>query len=87
MPHLVTDPNNLLLAAIAPGWVLLTAVMFDDESLRVGNLDEVVRMLLRSDSFEGSKHRQEIENCGHLREAPRARIVIGAVQAFLERRE
>lgn len=46
---LVTGPNNLLLASITAGGVLLTAVMLDDKSLRVADLDKVMGMLLRRD--------------------------------------
>lgn len=46
---LVTSPNNLLLASIATGGVLLASVMLDDEGLGVRDLDEVVWVLLRCD--------------------------------------
>lgn len=51
MRHLITGPDNLLLAAITTGGVLLTAVMFDDKGLRVGDLDKVVWVLFRRDSL------------------------------------
>jgi hypothetical protein len=52
MRHLITGPDDLLLAAVTTGGVLLTAVMLDDESLRVSDLDKVVRVLLRCDPLK-----------------------------------
>jgi hypothetical protein len=46
---LITGPDYLLLAAVATGGVLLAAVLLDDKGLRVGDLDEVVWVLLRRD--------------------------------------
>jgi hypothetical protein len=51
MAHLVASADNLLLAAVATGGMLLTAVVLDDKSLRVGDPDKVVRVLLRCDSL------------------------------------
>jgi len=51
MAHLVAITDNLLLAAVATGGVLLTAVVPDDKSLRIGDLDKVMRVLLRCDSL------------------------------------
>jgi hypothetical protein len=50
MAHLVTGSDYLLLASVTAGGVLLTAVLLDDKGLRVGNLDKVVRVLLRCDA-------------------------------------
>jgi hypothetical protein len=63
---LVTGTDNLFLATVAAGGVLLTAVILDDKSLRVSDLDKVVWVLFRG-----------------YRKAPPARIVVGAVQAFI----
>jgi hypothetical protein len=46
---LITDADYLLLAAVATGGMMLTAVMPDDKSLRVCDLDEVVWVLLGCD--------------------------------------
>ena len=51
MRYLVTGPDNLLLTSITTGRVLFTAVMLDDKSLRVGDLDKVVRVLLGRDAL------------------------------------
>ena len=47
MANLIAGANYLLLATVTTGRVLLTAVLPDDKSLRVGDLDEVVWVLLR----------------------------------------
>ena len=52
--YLVANTNYFLLATITTGRMLFTTVMLDDESLRVGDFNEVVRVLLRCDSFYGS---------------------------------
>ena len=49
MANLIAGANYLLLATVTTGRVLLTAVLPDDKSLRVGDLDEVVWVLLRRD--------------------------------------
>jgi hypothetical protein len=85
MPHFVAGPDNLLLAAITTGGVLLTSVMFDNESLRVSYLDEVVRVLLRGNSWVQVSTIMGVRIRDHSREASSARIVIRAIQAFLER--
>jgi len=51
MAHLVANADNLFLAGVATGGVLLTAVVPDNKSLRTGDLDKVVWVLLRSDSL------------------------------------
>lgn len=47
MANLIAGANYLLLATVTTGRMLLTAVLPDDKSLRVGDLDEVVWVLLR----------------------------------------
>lgn len=49
MANLIAGANYLLLATVTTGRMLLTAVLPDDKSLRVGDLDEVVWVLLRRD--------------------------------------
>ena len=49
--YLITGPNYLLLAAVTTSGVVLAAVLLDDKSLRVGDLDKVVWVLLRRDSL------------------------------------
>lgn len=87
MPHLVTNPNNLLLAAITTGGVLHEWAMPDDKSLRVGDLDKAVWVLLRCDSLKQVSIVTEKKICVHSRKATCACIIIRAVQAFLEQRE
>ena len=53
MPHLITSPDDLPLTAITTSRVLLAAIMLDDKSLRVINLDKVVWMLVRRDPSTG----------------------------------
>lgn len=53
MRHLVAGPNDLFLATITTGGMLLTTVMLNDKSLRVGDLDKVVRVLFRGDPIIG----------------------------------
>jgi hypothetical protein len=47
--YLITDPNYIFLATITTGGVLLAALCSDDKSLRIGDLDKAVRVLLRCD--------------------------------------
>lgn len=49
MAYLVTMTNDLLLAAVTTGGVLLAAVVLYDKSLRVCDLDKVMRVLLGRD--------------------------------------
>ena len=47
--YLITDAKYIFLATITTGGVLLAVLYSDDKSLRVGNLDKTVRVLLRCD--------------------------------------
>ena len=49
MAHLIANTDDLLLAAVAAGGVLLTAMVPDDKSLRISDLDKIMRVLLRCD--------------------------------------
>ena len=50
LEYLVTGSDYLLLAAVTTSGVMLTAVLLDDKSLRVDDLDKVMWVLLRRDS-------------------------------------
>ena len=87
MPHLVTNPNDLLLAAITTGGMLRAEAMPDHKGLRVGDLDKAVRVLLRCDPLTRVSIVTETEVCCHSRNAACACVIIRAVQAFLGKRE
>ena len=53
MAYLIANTDYFLLATVTTGRMMFTTVVLDDESLRIGDRNEVVGVLLRCNSFYG----------------------------------